>query len=62
MAATKRLYGWKLWVDYGQGWEYEVFETRYADGRERLREYRENCPEYPVKLKRGYEVIEAEVK
>ncbi len=52
---AKRIYGWKLWVNYGQGWEYEIFEDSRSEGRARLREYRENCPQYPAMLKRGYE-------
>ena len=26
---NKFLYGWKLSVNYGQGWEYETFEETY---------------------------------
>ena len=24
---NKFLYGWKFYVNYGQGWEYEIFEV-----------------------------------
>ena len=34
---------YRVLVDYGQGYEYETT-------RQRKREYRENCPEYPVKI------------
>lgn len=51
---NKWLYGWKLYVNYGQGWEYEVFEERLTDIKQRAREYRENAP-YPVKISQGKE-------
>lgn len=50
------LYGWKLYVHYGQGWEYELFETSWKEVKDRLKEYRENCPQYPIKARRGREV------
>lgn len=53
---NKYIYGWKLLVNYGQGWEYEVFEESRKEAQERRKEYRENCPQYPVKLVRGREI------
>jgi hypothetical protein len=41
---------WQLHVDYGQGWEHEISEDTYTEGRARRREYRDNCPQYPCKL------------
>jgi hypothetical protein len=41
---------WRLWVNYGQGWEHEVSEDTFREARERRKEYRENCPQYPVKV------------
>lgn len=42
---------WHLEVDYGYGcgWECEVIEDTFREGRERLREYRANC-QYAVRL------------
>ena len=56
MKTNKYLYGWKIYVHYGQGWEYELFETERTEMRARLKEYRENCPQYPVKATRGREL------
>jgi hypothetical protein len=52
---NKWLYGWRIMANYGQGWEYECFETIWTEARARLREYRENCPQYPVKAVKGRE-------
>lgn len=51
---TKYLYGWKLYVNYGQGWEYEIFEELYLDYLVNRKAYRDNCP-YPQKWTRGRE-------
>jgi hypothetical protein len=51
---NKWLYGWKLYVNYGQGWEYELFEEIFKEGKQRAKKYRENTP-YPVKLSSGKE-------
>ena len=42
---------WQIHVNYGygHGWEYECGEESRAAGKERLREYRENC-DYPVRM------------
>jgi hypothetical protein len=42
---------WQMWVNYGQGFEHELTESTYKEIRERRKEYRENCPEYPTKIK-----------
>ena len=52
---NKLLYGWKFYVDYGQGWEYEAFEETYAMMVENRKAYRENCP-YPLKIVQGREL------
>ena len=52
---NKFLYGWKILVHYGQGWEYETFETAYSAAKQRIQEYRANAPEFPVKIVRGRE-------
>jgi hypothetical protein len=55
MKQNKYLYGWKLFVNYGSGWEYEVFESTFNEIRKRVKEYKENCL-YPVKISRGREL------
>lgn len=47
---------WHLMVNYGQGWEHELTEDSWREMRDRLREYRENCPQYPVKAVRKHEL------
>lgn len=32
MKPNKYLYGWKLYVNYGRGWEYETFEEADRGG------------------------------
>ena len=56
MKTNKYLYGYKIYLNYGQGWEYELFETTWKEARERLAEYRANCPEYPITYARGREI------
>jgi hypothetical protein len=53
---NKYLYGWKIYLDYGQGWEYECFELTFKDMKETKRLYRENAPEYPIKAVQGREI------
>lgn len=50
---------WELHVDYGQGWEHELTEFTRSEIRQRLKEYHENCPEYPTTVVRRRERIEA---
>jgi len=38
--------------DYGQGWELETCEETISEARQRLKEYRENMPQYPHRIKR----------
>lgn len=52
---NKYLYGWKLYVNYGQGWEYETFEPTFIAMKEQKKAYRENC-DYPVKVTHGREL------
>jgi phenolic acid decarboxylase len=52
---NKFLYGYKMWVNYGQGWEYELFELTWKDMKERLKEYAENAPQWPRKWAAGRE-------
>jgi hypothetical protein len=55
MKINKHLYGWKLSVNYGQGWEYEIFEETREGYKENKRLYRENCA-YPQRWSRAREV------
>ncbi len=32
------------------GWEEVCCETNWSDAKQRIKEYRENMPEYPVKI------------
>lgn len=52
---NKYLYGWKLYVNYGSGWEYESFEPTRKEFIENRKAYRENCA-YPQKWTRGREL------
>lgn len=40
---------YRLWINYGQGWELETTEENSKEIRARYREYPDNCPEYPAK-------------
>ena len=51
---NKFLYGWKFYVNYGYGWEYETFETDFKEMLVNKKAYRENCS-YPLKVTRGKE-------
>ncbi len=53
---NKWIYGWKLYIDYGQGWEYELFEESLREIKQRSKEYRENAPMYPRKVSAGREL------
>lgn len=52
---NKFLYGWRFYLNYGQGWEYEIFEETRAGMIENRKAYRENCPQYALKIVRGRE-------
>jgi len=56
MKTNKYLYGWKFYLNYGQGWEYETFETTLAGMKENRKAYREACPQYALKITRGREL------
>lgn len=47
----KYINEWQILVNYGQGWEYEIAEASYREAKKRIKEYRENAPQYLVKLK-----------
>ena len=52
---NKYIYGWKLYVNYGYGWEYETFEETFASYKENKRLYQENC-NYPQKWTKSREL------
>jgi hypothetical protein len=52
---NKYIYGYKIYVNYGLGWEYELWEDSWKEAKQRLNEYRENCPQYPIKASKGRE-------
>lgn len=54
MKINKYLYGWKLYVNYGSGWEYEIFEETFKGYKENKKAYIENC-NYPQRWSRGRE-------
>ena len=49
---------WELHVWYGaHGWEHELTEYSWREALDRRREYRDNCPQYPVRVVRKRERI-----
>lgn len=48
----------KLKVDYGSGWEHDLDEYSLSEIKKTRKEYRENCPQYPVRVVKGREKIE----
>lgn len=51
---------WRLYVNYGQGWEHEVTNYSRAESNEDSRAYCENQP-YPIKIVRGRESVECNI-
>lgn len=47
---------WRLYVNYGQGWEHETTEETYSAYKENRKAYIENC-KYPQRWKKGREKI-----
>lgn len=53
---------WEIHVMYGSlyGWEYETTEMSWREARDQLKCYRENAPQYPVRVvKRRVPIAEA---
>lgn len=48
---------WRVYVNYGQGWEHEHTDTSREDMKVNRRAYRENCP-YPIRIRKGRERID----
>lgn len=51
----KTIDTWELQLNYGYGWEYTLTEYTRKEARERLKEYRENQPQYPARLVKNQE-------
>ena len=51
---------WRLFVNYGQGWEYEGTDSSLRAARQTLKSHRENCPQYPARIVFGRERKENE--
>jgi len=47
---------WRIYVNYGSGWEHECTEYSLNDMKENRRAYSENCT-YPIRIVRGRERI-----
>jgi hypothetical protein len=39
---------YRLYVNYGQGWEHETTENTFAELKAQQKCYRDNCPQYPT--------------
>lgn len=51
---------WRIFVNYGfgHGWEHEISEYDIRSARRVLREYRDNAPQYPARMRKGREPIQ----
>lgn len=50
MYVRKTVDVWELQLNYGFGWEETLTEYTRKEARERLKEYRENQPQYPARI------------
>ena len=55
---TRDVWDVQQWTGPPYGWETVTCEERLTEARERRKEYRENQPEYPVRIKLTRERIE----
>ena len=55
---TKDIYVLEVWYGPQYGWEYELEEETYKAAREQLNSYKENCPQYPARIKKKRKRIE----
>lgn len=49
---TMTAYEYEVQGNYGQGWECVTTEDTMTAARDQLRDYRENEPQYPHRIKR----------
>ena len=61
MNKPKTIECWEFYVDYGQGWEYEITEYDLEGMNENKKAYQENC-RYPLKIVKTREQIVKEVQ
>lgn len=61
MNKPKTIECWEFYVDYGQGWEYEITEYDLEGMNENKKAYQENC-RYPLKIVKTREQIVEEVQ
>ncbi len=53
MAYTRKTQDeWQMWSNYGYGWEHEISEDTWKEIRDRLKEYRANCPQGSFRAKK----------
>lgn len=58
---TRDEYQIQVNYGYGHGWENEISEISRSEALKRLREYRENCPNYPSRIvKRRVKILSGE--
>jgi len=48
---------WRFYLNYGQGWEHEITEFTVAEMRVNRKAYRENAPQYPLRITLGRERV-----
>ena len=59
MAYTRKTRDiWEVQGNYGQGWECVTAEEKFSEARARIREYCENEPQYPHRIKLVREKID----
>lgn len=53
---------WRFYLNYGQGWEHEITEYTRAEMKVNRAAYRENAPQYTLRVVFGREPIESQAK
>ena len=55
---NKYLYGYRIYIDYGYGYEYELFELTRQDTKNQVNDYRKNAGHVikAIKVTRGREI------
>jgi len=51
---------WRVYVNYGQGWEHECTEMSREEMKVNRQAYRENCP-YPIRIRKGRDKVDTGV-
>ncbi len=55
---NKYRYFYKMWSNYGYGWEVECEEDTWSEAKAQIRCYRENCPNASYRLTKARELIQ----